>query len=356
MDAVDASRLLTEQMPLDQFTPNQTYRIFASQSGDAEDSVPAPGRPGKQGTGDNCAGDHCFGATLIHWRKNLGSCARDVRIGIIDTSFDTSHPALTGSVINRGHFLDTELPSPYDWHGTAIFALLAGDAKSGTPGLVPDAKFYLATAFRTDENGNASTDTVSLLKALDWLEAVNVQFVNMSFSGPQDALVERAIARMSKNGVVFIAAAGNQGPTAPPSYPAAYSQVVAVTAVNKRMESYRFANRGSYVDVAAPGVEIWTALPNGKQGFRTGTSFAAPFVTAILAARRDLRVSPLEKREMLGRLSLQDLGPPGQDPIYGRGLALASETCTGPSADVAMRTMPAPPQQMLVGAVSKSSW
>jgi hypothetical protein len=397
MSAVEAEGLLSAQMPLGRFARNRAYHIFASMAG-AEDmrwrrgprhgslskrsateegaavmeesgvidsaarsdptteppaeDVPAGAPAGPAVPGQDCKGEACFPRKLIRWTQNLTSCAKDARIGVIDTSFDISHPTFSEIKSRSGQFLDNESPSPYDWHGTAVLSLLAGDSRSATPGLVPDASFYLATAFKTDEHGNASTDTVRLLKALDWLDQWNVEYVNMSFSGPRDPLFERAIERMQAKGVVFVAAAGNQGPTAPPSYPAAYPQVIAVTAVNRNMESYRYANRGDYVDIAAPGVEIWTALPDAKQGFRTGTSFAAPFVTAVLAARNDRAAS---KSELVHRLALQDLGPPGPDPIYGRGLVLAPKTCTAPPSGIAQRKVPGLPPQMSVGAVNHLS-
>jgi subtilisin family serine protease len=71
------------------------------------------------------------------------------------------------------------------------------------------------------------------------------------------------------------------------AYPAAYPEVIAVTAVDRNKRSYAEANHGTYIDMAAPGVRIWTALPNNQQGMLSGTSFAAPFVTAIAAATYD---------------------------------------------------------------------
>ena len=107
----------------------------------------------------------------------------------------------------------------------------------------------------------------------------------MSLVGPSDELVHAQIADMSaRKGVVFIAAAGNGGPAAPPGYPAAYKEVIAVTAIDDRKRSYDYANRGRYIDVAAPGVRIWTAQPYNMEGMLNGTSFAAPFVTGIAAA------------------------------------------------------------------------
>jgi subtilisin family serine protease len=207
--------------------------------------------------------------------------------------------------------------------------LLAGSPVTSTPGLIPDAEFFAANVFYSDERGDMAADTVSLLRALDWMKKFDVKLINMSFSGPRDGLVGDAIARMSEMGVIFVAAAGNEGPTAPPSYPAAYPQVVAVTAVTKELRNYRYANRGDHIDLSAPGVEIWTAAPGSRAGYHTGTSFAAPYVTAMLA------VQPPEmlregKADLLENLAVMDLGPEGRDPIYGRGLLLAPSECTPP--------------------------
>jgi subtilisin family serine protease len=151
--------------------------------------------------------------------------------------------------------------------------------------------------------------------------------INMSMSGPSDELLQRAIVDMSARGVVFVAAAGNGGPNAPPSYPAAYEQVIAVTAVDKNLRSYNLANHGDYIDVAAPGVDVWTAMPGVLEGYQSGTSFAAPHVTAIVAAVHG-RVQDKSKEGLLSALAIHDLGQPGRDRIYGRGLVLAPNTCS----------------------------
>lgn len=280
----------------------------------------------------SCASDSCFGRDLIKWHTSLSACTKDVRIGVIDTSFDLSHPAFKRLRVVRKEFIDGVAASDEDWHGTAILSLLAGDPESGTPGLVPDATFLLATAFRSDPAGNATTDPDRLLEALNWLDQLDVDIVNMSFAGPPDAKIAAAIERMSLKGVMFVAAAGNMGPTAPPSYPGAYPHVIAVTAINRDGVNYRNANRGTYIDMAAPGVDVLTALPNGKQGLQTGTSFAVPFVTAILATRAASGIVEGTEDLLLERIGARDLGVPGRDPIYGVGLAIAPAQCPGASA------------------------
>ncbi len=339
----EAERELHKVMPFLSVTPNYAYNIFIGSLGETEGAAALPGldrRKVSAASSQPCPDNTCFGSHLIKWKETLSSCTKDVRIGVIDTSFDLGHPAFKNLKSMRGEFLDGEQPSPYDWHGTAVLSVLAGNPHSGTPGLVPDATYLLATAFRSDAAGNASTDTARLLAALSWLEQLDVDIVNMSFSGPQDPAFARAIERMSKKGIIFTAAAGNMGPTASPSYPAAYPNVIAVTAVNRNGENYRSANRGTYIDISAPGVDILTALPDAKQGFRTGTSFAAPFVTAILATQVGDQSFDRSKVQTVSHLPTRDLGPPGQDPIYGAGLALAPQQCT-PRGDAVASGAPA---------------
>ncbi len=332
LDAIRAEELLTKELPGQQFGLNRVYRLYRAAM---RNEAPQPKPSWSVETAPSpCAGDHCFPRKIIQWQDQFGSCARGLRVGIIDTAIDIGHPAFKGRHIHRDSFAPDNRPAAPDWHGTGVLALLAGDPVSGTPGLIPDAEFFEAGVFFSEENGGMATDTSSLLKALDWMQANKVKLINMSFSGPRDELVQDAIGRMTSEGVVFVAAAGNEGPTADPSYPAAYPQVVAVTAITQGMHNYRYANRGDHIDVAAPGVDIWTAVPGGREGYHSGTSFAAPYVTAILAVLPRDKVAN-SKAPLLDGLSAIDLGPAGRDPIYGRGLLLAPSSCAPPSEMVA---------------------
>ena len=337
MTETAALLFLERAAPSALFGPNHVYRIEPA----ADNAVPATARDrpatnevaakmvegSAAGGGANCTAGECFARELLAWKPETKLCARRVRVGLIDTSFDVAHPAFLGRKFRLEHFSGSQTLARGDWHGTAVLSVLAGNASSSTPGLIPDADFYLASTFKADAQGNAAADTMSVLKALAWLDKSNVHIINMSFSGPRNDQIELAIAVMAAKGVVFVAAAGNKGPSAPPSYPAAYPQVVAVTAISNKLNSYLYANRGDYVDVAAPGVQVLTALPEGRQGFRTGTSFAAPFITGLLAAMPAVRKGAVDKEEMLSRISFQDLGDPGRDKIYGEGLPKAPERC-----------------------------
>ena len=329
LDAIRGQDLLSRELPGQRFELNRVYRLYRASAREEpvtlDKSLPAT-VPGNTPT---CAANRCFAREAIGWKDTLSPCAKGLKVGVIDTDIDEGHPAFEGRHIHRFDFApDGRLPAP-NWHGTAVLSLLAGSTLTNTPGLIPDAEFFTANIFYSDENGDMTADTISLLKALDWMKRFDVKLINMSFSGPRDGLVGEAIGHMSEAGFVFVAAAGNEGPTAEPSYPAAYPQVIAVTAVTKDLRNYRYANRGDHIDVSAPGVDIWTAAPGGRAGYHSGTSFAAPHVTAVLA------VEPPEglkqgKADLLDNLAVMDLGQEGRDPIYGRGLLLAPTECTPP--------------------------
>ncbi len=330
LGAVRGRVLLTRELPGRRFELNKVYRLYRAAMSeekpglqDKDKPAPPPGKPSR------CGEDRCFARQAIGWKETLAPCARGLKVGVIDTDIDEAHPAFSGRTIHRFDFSPDGHGVPPNWHGTAVLSLLAGSPLGGAPGLIPDAEFFAANIFFADERGEMAADTLSLLKALDWVKTFGVKLVNMSFSGPRDELVAEAIENLSKKGIVFVAAAGNEGPAAAPSYPAAYPQVIAVTAVTKDLRNYRYANRGDHIDVAAPGVNIWTAMPGGRAGYHSGTSFAAPHVTAILAVepRETLRRS---KTDLLDGLPVIDLGQQGRDPIYGRGLLMAPSQCTPP--------------------------
>ena len=326
MSADQARELLKQSMPSETFGVNQTYHIYRTATGALPASQSETVRPAAP-MATPCGTDRCFGSTIMHWQQSLQACSRGIKVGVIDTGYDATHPTFNSRVIEtRRSVVGNHAKSP-DWHGTGVLALLAGDGKSGTPGLIPEAKFYAADIFYAGSDGLPSSDTASLLDALDWMDKRNVNVINMSLSGPPDDLLKAAIDALSQKNVIFVAAAGNDGPNAPPSYPAAYSSVIAVTAISRDMKSYRYASRGDHIDVAAPGVDIWTALPGGRAAYHSGTSFAVPYVTAVLAtAYKGLPFK--NKNEFFKRALVQDLGEPGRDPIYGRGLLLAPATCS----------------------------
>ena len=238
-----------------------------------------------------------------------------LRIGIIDSSIDRRHNAFANASITTQRFVNND--SPPDAHGTAIASIIASNDPQAL-GLAPNAQIYAAEVFDHNEQQGEFASTVSLIKALSWLLTQKVSVINISLAGPSNRLLETALTRVREKGVLAIAAAGNGGPMAQPMYPAAYPEVVAVTATDDRGRAFRLANRGEYVDIAAPGVNIRHAQAGGGFAASSGTSYAVPFVT-VAAAR--LLQSTAEPALMLDSLyaSARDIGAPGRDQIYGYG-------------------------------------
>jgi hypothetical protein len=239
-----------------------------------------------------------------------------LRIGMIDSGVDTTHPALRKSSIESKTFVSKGAKLP-NYHGTAIASIIAAN-DTEYRGLAPSAEVYAAAVFENDTERGEIASTVSLVRALDWLMSSGVDVVNISLAGPPNRLLEAALNRASEQGLMIIAAAGNGGPAAKPMYPAAYDAVVAVTAVDADGQVYRLANRGAYLDLAAPGVSVLHAKAGGGYSASSGTSFAVPF--AATAAARLRRLDPGADALQLLLQSAQDLGAPGKDEIYGYGL------------------------------------
>ena len=239
-----------------------------------------------------------------------------LRIGMIDSRVDTSHPALVKSRIESRSFAPKGAEMP-DFHGTAIASIIAGDSDQYR-GLAPKTELYSAAVFEKHSERGEIASTVSLVMALDWLMSSEVDVVNISLAGPPNRLLQAALNKAAEKNVLILAAAGNGGPVAKPMFPAAYDSVVAVTAVDSNGQVFRLANRGKYLDLAAPGVSLLHAEAGGGYVASSGTSFAVPF--AATAAARIRQLQPDEDALEILYQNAEDLGAPGRDEIYGYGL------------------------------------
>ena len=150
--------------------------------------------------------------------------------------------------------------------------------------------------------------------------------INMSFAGPSDPMLRKALAAARAKGITLVAAAGNAGPKSPPLYPAADPNVIAVTAIDADDQLFSGANRGSYVTVAAPGVDILVPAPGGRYEVTTGTSVAAAHVTGLVAllVERWETLDPASVQNVLTSTA-KELGPAGRDDQLGSGLVDAYE-------------------------------
>jgi hypothetical protein len=273
-----------------------------------------------------------YPAKMIGWGQVPDACGEGLRIGLLDTAVDAGSSGLRGAHVVQRSFLPAGARTASTEHGTAIASILVGQPSDGGAGLLPGAELTVAGAFGADADGIPIADVLALIGGLDWLVGSHVPVINMSFAGDANAVVALALQRVTAGRTIVVAAAGNSGPTAPPAFPAGEPGVIGVTAVDNRAQPYADANRGDYIDFAAPGVRIWTPGPAPSGSYYTGTSFAAPFVTAAVAAwiANDAAADADHIAESLAATAI-DLGPPGRDPVFGRGLIQLANPCGLPT-------------------------
>ncbi|MBN9222180.1 MAG: S8 family serine peptidase [Mesorhizobium sp.] len=236
----------------------------------------------------------------------------NVRVAVIDTGIDDSNPALAGVIAEQFDAMP-DVPVEKRDHGTSVDGLIAG--VGALEGMAPGARIYHARAF---EGGKSTMDVI--LSALDWAASQDVRIINMSFVGPKNDLLGVACRNARALGIVLVAAAGNNGPKAPYGYPAAFDGVIAVTATDAKDQLMPQANRGPYVFISAPGVEM--VAPSGAgSDVVTGTSFAAAIVSGAIAnlihAAPDRSADDIEKALAA---TARDLGGHGRDSDFGYGL------------------------------------
>src|SRR5262249_26879710 len=161
----------------------------------------------------------------------------------------------------------------------------------------------------------------NILKGINWSVQEGARIINMSFAGPRDPSLARALKAAYDKGIVLIAAAGNAGPKSPPLFPGADPYVIAVTATDVDDKLFTGANRGKYISVAAPGVDILVPAPEGEYQITTGTSVAAAEVSGIVALllERNPKLTPADIRRIL-TASAKRLAPGERDDNFGSGL------------------------------------
>jgi subtilisin family serine protease len=239
----------------------------------------------------------------------------NVTLAVIDSGIDAKHPELAGAIAASFDALGSK-EGPHA-HGTGIAGAIVSHAR--LMGSAPAAQILAIRAFGAAANGAESTSFV-ILKSLDYAVGHGAQIINMSFAGPKDALIERAIAAVAAKGIVMVAAAGNAGPKSAPLYPAANPDVIAVSATDAQDKLFSASNRGGYVAMAAPGVDIFLPAPDQKYQMTSGTSLSAAYVSglAALVLERNPALKPDALRTILIDTA-RDLGTPGRDDLYGAG-------------------------------------
>lgn len=233
-------------------------------------------------------------------------------LGLIDGGV-AAHPSVAGRVEQRGFAAGAPYASR---HGTAVASLLIGSGP--VRGSAPGQNLLAADVYGSDPaGGNAS----AIARALGWLVQRGVAVTTISLVGPDNKLLASAVSRAQQRGMLIVAAVGNDGPAAPPAYPASYKGVFAVTGVDRKNRALPEAGRATHVDFAAPGDAVFVASGAGATDRLRGTSFAAPLVAGRLALRYPApaidRIGPAVSALVF---EARDLGKRGRDKIYGHGL------------------------------------
>lgn len=229
------------------------------------------------------------------------------RIGIIDGGVRSG---TAGLAAQQGFAAGA--PRPND-HAAAIASLLAGG--HGIRASAPGVRLHVADIYGGDPAGG---NAAAIGQALAWMVRQKVPVVVVSLTGPPNPLLARVIAAARRLGTVVVAAVGNDGPAAPPAYPASYPQVIAVTGVDARERPLIEAGQASKIDYAAPGADLIAADASGQSLRVRGTSYAAPFVAARLSAHLADGNIDTAIRKLDGEA--RDLGKRGADRQFGRGL------------------------------------
>lgn len=198
-------------------------------------------------------------------------------IGMIDGGV-SAHPALRNAMIEQRGFAARGARA--SGHGTAVASLMVG-SDGRFQGAAQGASLLVADVYGGDP---AEGSALAIARALGWLTSRGVRVINISLVGPANPLLERAIVAAARQGVLIVAAVGNDGPAAPPAYPASYPGVIAVTGVDNHDRALPEAGKALHLDYAAPGADMAAALPGSGYATVRGTSFAAPLVTARLIA------------------------------------------------------------------------
>ena len=200
-----------------------------------------------------------------------------IPVGLIDGGVDSKHSVFADVTIKNWGCDGKNFASQ---HGTAVAALMAGQSQL-FQGVLAPAQLYSADIY-CEQGSGGSVDKIT--SALAWLSKQKVGVINLSLVGPANQTLERIVNLMIARGHIIVAAVGNDGPAAPPLYPASYPGVVGVSAVDKNGKALPEAGRGAQVMFAAPGSQMVSASV-GSPPYRQvrGTSFAAPIVAALLA-------------------------------------------------------------------------
>ncbi len=246
---------------------------------------------------------------------HLIATGKNIKVAVIDSEIDSKHPDIEGAIAGNYDALPDDDQTAHP-HGTGMAGAIASHKR--LLGVAPGAQLLAIRAFGVNSAGAAGT-SLAIVKGLQWAVDQGAKVINMSFAGPRDPILQQAIKRLTDQGIILIAAAGNAGPKSPPLFPGADPNVIAVSATDVDDKTYKNANRGKYVAIAAPGVDILVPAPEGGYQLTTGTSVAAAHISGVAALllERDGSLRPEAIRAILSGTA-KNVGAPRND--LGAGL------------------------------------
>lgn len=247
-----------------------------------------------------------------------------VIVAVLDTGIDTDHPDLEANIIEGWNFVDNNNNvTDLDGHGSMVSGIVAAVANNaiGIVGVSPNVSI-MPLKVLTSSGGS----WIDLDRAIIWAAQNGADLIVMSLGGKYSrlsAVTEAAIDYACQEGCILIASAGNDN-SSEPFYPAAYEEVIAVSAIDQNDTKASFSNFGSYIDFCAPGVDILTTWMDGSYVYGSGTSFAVSFVVGVIALMLS-KYPHLSTEDVIKTLRVQaeDLGEEGWDSYYGWGLVNA---------------------------------
>ncbi|WPZ19788.1 S8 family peptidase [Geobacillus subterraneus] len=256
--------------------------------------------------------------TEAGWTLSRGR--QTVPVAVIDSGVDVTHPDLVRRLGPGYNVLaDNRSPDDENGHGTHVAGIIASQPNNGE-GVAGMTWFNPIMAVKV-LNADGYGTSIDVAKGIRWAVDRGAKVINLSLGNYQpSSVLEEAIRYAYAHDVVLVAASGNDS-TSQPSFPAAYPEVISVGAVDPDLSYALYSNYGDYVDVVAPGTNIASTFTGHRYAALSGTSMAAPHVTALAALIRSInpRLTNDEVRRMIIQ-SADDLGERGKDPHYGYGL------------------------------------
>lgn len=278
-----------------------------------------------------------------------------VRVAVVDTGVECGHPDLSGQCAAQANYVSGFQDD--NGHGSHVAGIIAARTNNsiGVAGIASGVRLVALKVL--DYQGSGDTETVATA-IIDAVSKYGARVVNLSLGGPNfDPILQESINQAHAGGAVVVAAAGNSG-TSTPVYPAAMDHVIAVAAVDGSLQRASFSNYGTYIDITAPGVDICSTYRGNQYVRGSGTSMAAPHVSAVAALVLSLR--PNLRPDAVATILFQtadDLGAPGRDPYYGYGLvnAYRAVRAAAPAAAPAPPPPLALPYRLFLPLVARSA-